>query len=65
MWSMPICYKQETKLEVNSVQESVKRGLSARAAEEFPLLQTVARERLVKTRQAGKGLAGAVAICEN
>jgi hypothetical protein len=28
------------------------------------LLDAVARERLVKTQQAGKGLAGAVVICE-
>jgi hypothetical protein len=33
------------------------------AVEKSPLLETVARERLVKTQQAGKGLAGAVVIC--
>jgi hypothetical protein len=33
-------------------------------AEEFPPLDTIAREQLVKTQQAGKGLAGAVVICE-
>jgi hypothetical protein len=33
-------------------------------AEEPPLLEAAAREWLVKTQQAGKGLAGAVAICE-
>jgi hypothetical protein len=33
---------------------------SARESEEHPLLEAVARERLVKTRQARKGLAGAV-----
>jgi hypothetical protein len=32
-------------------------------AEESALLETFARERLVKTQLAGKGLAGAV-ICE-
>jgi hypothetical protein len=32
-------------------------------AEEFPLLEAVTRERLVKTQQAVKGLAGAVVIC--
>jgi hypothetical protein len=32
--------------------------------EESPLLETVARGRLVKTQQAGKGLADAVMICE-
>jgi hypothetical protein len=35
-----------------------------REAEEFPMLKAVARERLVKTQQAGKDLAGAVVICE-
>jgi hypothetical protein len=33
-------------------------------AEEFPLLAAVARERLVKTQQAGKRLAVAAVICE-
>jgi hypothetical protein len=33
-------------------------------AEESPLLQAVTKERLVKTQQAGKGLAGDVVICE-
>jgi hypothetical protein len=33
-------------------------------AEEFPLLEAVARERLVETKQAGKGLEGAVVIYE-
>jgi hypothetical protein len=28
------------------------------------VLEAVAREQLVKTQQAGKGLAGAVMICE-
>jgi hypothetical protein len=32
--------------------------------EESPLLEAVTRERLVKTRQAGKSLTGAVVICE-
>jgi hypothetical protein len=36
----------------------------AREAEEFPLLYYVAKERLGKTQQAGKGLAGAVVSCE-
>jgi hypothetical protein len=35
-----------------------------REVEESPLLEAVARERLVKRQQAGKGLAGAVVICE-
>jgi hypothetical protein len=33
-------------------------------AEESPLLEAVARERMVKTQLAGKGLAGAVVICD-
>jgi hypothetical protein len=33
-------------------------------AEELALLEAVTRERLVKTQQAGKGLAAAVVICE-
>jgi hypothetical protein len=35
-----------------------------REAEESSLLEAFARERLVKTQQAGKGLTGAVMICE-
>jgi hypothetical protein len=33
-----------------------------REAEEFPLIKVVASERLVKTQQAGKGLAFLVVI---
>jgi hypothetical protein len=33
-------------------------------AEEFPLLEAVARKRLVKTQQTVKCLADAVVICE-
>jgi hypothetical protein len=33
-------------------------------AEKSPLLEAVTRERLVKAKQAGKDLAGAVVICE-
>jgi hypothetical protein len=36
----------------------------AREAEESSLLEAAARERLVKTQQAGKDLAGVVVICE-
>jgi hypothetical protein len=35
-----------------------------REAEESPLLEAVARERLVKTQQAGKILAADMVICE-
>jgi hypothetical protein len=34
----------------------------AREAEESPLLEAIAKERLVKTQQAGKGLADGVVI---
>jgi hypothetical protein len=33
-------------------------------AEESPLLEATAREQLAKTQHAGKGLVGAVVICE-
>jgi hypothetical protein len=36
----------------------------ARVVEESPMLEAAARERLVKTQQAGKGSARAVVICE-
>jgi hypothetical protein len=36
----------------------------SREAEKPPLLEAVARERLVKKEQAGKGLSDAVVICE-
>jgi hypothetical protein len=35
-----------------------------REAEESPSLKVVARQWLVETQQAGKGLADAVVICE-
>jgi hypothetical protein len=35
-----------------------------RDIEESSLLEAVTRERLMKTQQAGKGLAGVVTICE-
>jgi hypothetical protein len=36
----------------------------AREAEESPVLETVVRERLVKTQHAGESLAGAVVNCK-
>jgi hypothetical protein len=36
----------------------------AREDGDFPLLEAVVRERLVKTQPAGKGLADPVVICE-
>jgi hypothetical protein len=38
--------------------------IRAREAEESSLLETVAKEQLVKTQKAGKCLAGAVVICK-
>jgi hypothetical protein len=40
----------------------VKRGPERIEAEESPLLEAVARERLLKTQQAEKGVSGAVEI---
>jgi hypothetical protein len=60
-WSVPRCYKQETK----SVKWQFCEGRTGtREAEGSPLLETATRERLVKTNKAGKGSAGAVVICE-
>jgi hypothetical protein len=42
----------------------VKKGLERVKLKNLHLLEAAARERLVKTWQAGKGLAGAVVICE-
>jgi hypothetical protein len=49
------------QLKVRSSREYMKKG---REAEESPLLEVVVRKRLMMTQQAGKGLAGAVMICE-
>jgi hypothetical protein len=53
---------------VDSWQEISTGGCDKRTwgweSEEFPLLEAVARERLIKTQQAGKSLAGAVVICK-
>jgi hypothetical protein len=53
VWSVPRCYQQETRLQLSQFYTGVS-----------PLLKSVTRKRLVKTLQAGKGLAGAVVICE-
>jgi hypothetical protein len=76
---VPRRYKEDNwGNQVSSVQQSVKKrdswkragrepplrkDLSAEA-EEFPLLEAVIREGLVKTQQARKCLADAVVICE-
>jgi hypothetical protein len=44
---------------------SCDKRTGAREAEESPLLEAAARERLVKTQQAGKGLENSVVICES
>jgi hypothetical protein len=59
---------------VSSVRKTEKKGTVGREplfrkdlsaeAEDSPLLAAVTRERLVKTQEAGKSLAGAVVICE-
>jgi hypothetical protein len=55
------------QFEATSLVEFCKGGGNkrtwAREAEESPLLEAVARERLVRTQQAGKGLAITVVIC--
>jgi hypothetical protein len=40
------------------------RAAVTRGPERGKLLEAIDRERLVKTKQAGKGLMGAVVICE-
>jgi hypothetical protein len=62
-WSVPRGYKEDngaTKLVVSACEERTW----GREAEESPLLEAVAMERLVKTQEAGKGSAGGVVICE-
>jgi hypothetical protein len=58
---VPRSYKEDNGGDqVSYVQESVERGLWVSEAEESPLLEADAREQLVKTQQAGKGLVVAV-----
>jgi hypothetical protein len=55
MLSVPRYYKQGKKLELSQFCKGVcEERTSAREAEESPLLEAVARERLLKTHQAGK-----------
>jgi hypothetical protein len=63
------CWEVMTRtIEVMSSVELCTGGCEAktwaRKAEESPLLEAVAEEQLVKIQQAGKGLVGAVVICE-
>jgi hypothetical protein len=66
MWSVLKCYNREVWCSVQfcSLWKSVKRGLEHLKLKKSPLLEADARERLVKTQQAGNGLAGAVVIWE-
>jgi hypothetical protein len=64
-WSVPRCYKQGSKLiEREFCTGGCEERTSGREAKESQLLEAVARERLVKRQQAGKGLVGAVVICK-
>jgi hypothetical protein len=67
VWSVPRCYNREVWSLVSLV-EFCTGGCEERTwafeIEESPLLEAVAREWLVKTQQAGKGLACAVVVCE-
>jgi hypothetical protein len=64
MWSVLRCYTQGLSSVDRQFCTGVCEGMTwAREAEESPL-SAVARERLAKTQQAGKGLEGAVVICE-
>jgi hypothetical protein len=64
MWSVPNCYKLGEKVSWYFHKEGIEKRSSESEAEEFPLLEAVARERLVKIQQARIGLEGAVVICE-
>jgi hypothetical protein len=62
---VPRYYKQGTKSVVRQFcTRDCEDRTWAREAEESPLSETVSRKRLVMTQQTGKGLAGAVVICE-
>jgi hypothetical protein len=69
---VPRSYKEDswgnevsTVLEYSSVERELpfRKDLSVEA-EEYPLLEAVTRERLVKTQQIVKDLACAVVICK-
>jgi hypothetical protein len=49
---------------MSSARETVKIGSGRLKLKNLHCTETVAREGLVKTQQAGKYLAGAVVICE-
>jgi hypothetical protein len=53
----------ELTVDKSSVWAAVTRGPEYKKLKN-PLLEAIAREWLVKTQQAGKGLTGAVLICK-
>jgi hypothetical protein len=62
---VPRCYKQGTKSVLRQFYTGICEDRTCtREAKKYPLIEAVARERLVKTTQAGRGLAGAVVISE-
>jgi hypothetical protein len=68
MSTMPGCYNQESlglsQLRVQLWENDQPAMAWVHEAEESPLLEAIARERLIKTQQAGKSLECAVVICE-
>jgi hypothetical protein len=56
--------KGKSEFIVSSAPEAVKKGLERVRLKKSPLLEDVARKRLVKTQQAGKGLVGDLVVFE-
>jgi hypothetical protein len=62
---VPGCYKQgTTSIVTHFCTGGCEDRTLARETEEWPLLEAVSKERLVKAQQTGKGLAGGAVICE-
>jgi hypothetical protein len=71
---VPRSYKEENRgNHVSSARETVKKSVGSEPpfredliaeAEEFPVLEVVTRERLVKAQQIGKHLAHALVTCK-
>jgi hypothetical protein len=65
MLSVPRCCNQRKQSDVRQFCTGGREYRTcAREAEDSPLLEAFTRERLVKTQQAGKVLAGSVVICQ-
>jgi hypothetical protein len=63
-WSALRCYKQGRRLELNKLcMGGCEKRILAGEPQESPMLEAVTSERLVKTKQARKVLAGGV-ICK-